>query len=180
MLTKHVETLGMIFKSFNSNDPDVILPLYNAYVRSTLEFGSLIWCPYRKKYSTMIESVQRRRTKRLANMKSLQYKDRLQRLNMYTLQTRRLRYELIFLYKIVNNLVNVKFDDFFQYSPSLRTRGNRFKILYKHCNHDYRLYFFTCDIVSYWNKLTDDEIEVKSVPIFKSVLKSFFCRNNIW
>lgn len=33
--------------------------LYNAYARSKLEYGALIWNPYKEKYAICIEKIQR-------------------------------------------------------------------------------------------------------------------------
>ncbi|XP_026332281.1 uncharacterized protein LOC113239467 [Hyposmocoma kahamanoa] len=55
------KTLGFIIRtSYEFNDVVVAKVLYNAYVRSTLEYAAIIWDPHEDKYSTMVERVQRK------------------------------------------------------------------------------------------------------------------------
>jgi len=49
----------------------------------------------------LIEQVQRRFTKRLRCLDGVAYTDRLQRLNLPSLELRRLHLDLVFCYKIV-------------------------------------------------------------------------------
>ena len=52
-----------------------------------------------------VESVQRRFTKRLYGMKCLLYSERLSRLGLETLELRRLKFDLVYLFKIMCGLV---------------------------------------------------------------------------
>ena len=52
-----------------------------------------------------MESVQRSFTKHIFGMKDLDYKTRLNRLGLYSLQRRRERYLIIYIWKILENLV---------------------------------------------------------------------------
>jgi len=92
----------------------------------------MIWSPYTVKDITAIESVQRYFTKRLhvPVFNKLCYRDRLQHLNIPSLELRRLHTDLIWCYKIVFNMVDLRFDEFFEWSPSGSTRGHKYK-LYK-------------------------------------------------
>jgi len=62
--------------------------------------------------------VQRRFTKRLRGINLLSYCDRLTKLELNTLELRRLRNDLVMYYKIVFGLIDVNFTDFFTFSPS--------------------------------------------------------------
>ena len=95
-----------------------------------LEYNSIVWSPQGKQDIECIEWVQRRYTKRLPGLKTYSYESRLQRLNLTTLELRRLHIDLIWCYKIVFGLVDVKFDDFFKHAPLNQTRGHMYK-LYK-------------------------------------------------
>ena len=50
----------------------------------------------------MIENVQRRATKQLPGLKNLTYSERLQKLKLPSLNFRRVRGDMIELYKILN------------------------------------------------------------------------------
>jgi len=56
------------------------------------------------------------------------YAARLSKLNVPSLELRRLHIDLIMCYKIVFSLVDVKFDDFFYLSTVATTRGHPFKL----------------------------------------------------
>ena len=55
-----------------------------------------------------VESVQRRFTKRLKGMAELQYSERLLILGAETLELRRLKADLMYIYKIVFGLLDVE------------------------------------------------------------------------
>jgi len=57
-----------------------------------------------------LERVQRRFTKRIPAVAHLSYCDRLKALSLESLEFRRLRYDLVMMYKIVHNLVNLERD----------------------------------------------------------------------
>ena len=60
-----------------------------------------VWSPYLIKHITALENVQRRATKLIPGYKELDYKERLQRLNLPTISSRRLRGDMIEIYKIL-------------------------------------------------------------------------------
>jgi len=63
------------------------------------------------------------------------------RLNVPSLELRRLHIDLIMYYKIVFRLVDVKFDDFFQLSTVATTRGHPFKLFEEHSSVNARKSF---------------------------------------
>ena len=94
------------------------IPLYKALVRSHLEYGNSVRCPYKIKYIDAMEQVQRRATKMLPNMDNLMYKERLQKLKLPTLVYRRLRGDMIEVYKILHGIYDMKV------SPCLTIRSS--------------------------------------------------------
>ena len=79
-------------------------------------------------YINKLESVQRSFTKRLSGMRNLSYTGRLEMLGLERLETRRLHADLTMCYKIVHNLVDIPFDEFFKYSEHNSTRGHPLKL----------------------------------------------------
>jgi len=84
------------------------------HVRPILEYGCIIWNPVFKLNSEQIESVQHQFIKRLKGLHSLPYACRLDRLGLDSLYCRRMKPDLIMCYKIINNLVCMDVDIFFQ------------------------------------------------------------------
>ena len=82
-------------------DEKTFVPLYKTMARSQLDYGCVIWNPYKEKYNEEIEKVQRRATKTLPKLNKLEYIDRLKKLKLPCLKYRRLRGDLIEAYKIL-------------------------------------------------------------------------------
>ena len=174
--------LGMISRSFSQRDIHASINLYKTYVRSKLEFGNILWQPYTQRNIKLVESVQRRMTKRLPGFGHLPYRERLYNLKIQSLQARRIRYHLIFLYKAVHGYVDLDIFKLFDVVTNSSTRGNHFRLYTSRCHHNYRNYFFTgpAGIAQYWNMLSDAEINVESVSKFKVVIERLFQRLDIW
>ncbi|CAF4940037.1 unnamed protein product [Pieris macdunnoughi] len=82
--------------------------LYNALVRSHVEFGSIIWNPLYAIHSQRVESIQRSFTRHLAFISRgfshrQPYHQRLKKFNMLSLNNRRALAGVTFLYKLLNN-----------------------------------------------------------------------------
>ena len=148
-------------------------------VRSHLEYAEAVWSPYRKELIDKLERVQMRATKLIPGLRNLPYSERLKRLKLPTLKYRRLRGDLIELYKISNykydNSVAMKIN-FVSYTS---TRGNSARIFLQHCKYDIRKNFFMNRAACLWNCLPEHVIESQSVNIFKSRLDLFWADQEV-
>jgi len=131
-----------IYRVFVCRNADLLVRAYLTYVRPLVEHDSVIWSPYTVKDTEHVESVQRRFTKRLPGFCTLPYADRLRRLNLPSLELRRLHTYLIYCYKIVFGLTDLPPSDYFQMAPLLNTRGHKFKLYKKRCSAIVRRKFF--------------------------------------
>jgi len=77
---------NLIHKCFCSRD--TLLKVYVTYVRSLLEYASIMWSPYTFKFTCPVESVQRhfRPTKHLPGCGRFIYSDRLTTLGLESLE----------------------------------------------------------------------------------------------
>ena len=112
-------------------------------------------------------------------MSELDYRSKFCKLGLLSLNARRLRYRLIFMFKMLNGLTVLDPHDFVKFSTLHTNQANASRLINPLSRHDYRKYFFTVDIVSYSNRMTFDERNVDSVPLFKSSIESFFRRCDI-
>ena len=87
--------LGFIKRNFSFKSKNIILPLYTSLVRPQLEYAVQFWSPHHEKDIAKLESVQRRATKMIPNLRSKPYEERLAQLNLFSLRKRRLRGKLI-------------------------------------------------------------------------------------
>ena len=126
--TKAYQRIAVIFRGFCTRNVTFLIRAYKTYIRPILEYCTQIWNPYLIGEIIEIEKVQKYYTKRLPGMKSLNYNDRLQRLKLESLELRRLKADLMMYYKIVHEIVDLKFDDFFKLSLN-NTRSNGYKLL---------------------------------------------------
>jgi len=93
------------------------------------------------------------------------YTERLQLLNLDSLEVRRLKFDLIMCYKIFG-IVRVNREEFFEFTLS-RTRGHPFK-LYKHFTScSVRSSFFSERVINCWNRLPVDIVDFSSLVKFK-------------
>jgi len=66
-----------------------MLNLYKTLVRPHVEYCVSAWSPYYKKDKEFLEKVQRIFTKMINGMKGKSYEERLQKLNLWSLEERR-------------------------------------------------------------------------------------------
>ncbi len=97
------QLVGWILRTFSTRDRITMLTLFKSLVLPRIEYGSQLWSPYLLCQINSVERVQRLYTKYIENMYDLSYEDRLKSLNLYSLQRRRDRYMIIYIWKIIEN-----------------------------------------------------------------------------
>ena len=83
--------IGIIRRSYKYLDTEMFIPLYKCLLRSHFDYAVTVWDPYILKLIDGIESVQRRATVLIPQIKNLCYPERLQKLGLPTLAYRRVR-----------------------------------------------------------------------------------------
>ena len=164
---------GMLCRFITNKSKDVMVPLYKALVRPILEYGNPVWCPNLRKHIDRIEDVQRRFTRKISGTKNLGYEQRLAKLKLPSLEYRRLRGDLIEVFKIMHELYDpCTTSSLFSISEQRATRGHNLKLTKKLTNTRKFQHFFTNRIINHWNKLDDETANASSVDIFKNRLDS--------
>jgi len=156
--------LGVINRSIVYKTAEIMLNLYKSLVRPHLEYCTVAWSPHYVKDKELLERVQRRFTRMIPELKALSYPERLNRLNLWTLEERR---DFIEVYKMVHGLSTIPFEDLFEVDNSRRTRRYSLKLLKKRCRLDIRLHFFSERVVNVWNSLDDQSVTASSLNSFK-------------
>jgi len=109
------------------------------YIRPLVEYNSTAWSPHFKHDINSIESVQRRFTKRLPGFGKYTYSKRLE---LLSLELRRLYFDLIWAYTIIFGYADMRFDDFFMLRSTKTTRGHPYKLFQSQCTSTIRSSFF--------------------------------------
>ena len=103
-MTKEARKMASwVLGAFSDRSTHTMITLFKTLVRSKLEYCCPLWNPAKIMDIQTIENVQKRFTRKIAGMSSLDYYDRLNKLNLLSLQRRRERYTLIHAWKILNN-----------------------------------------------------------------------------
>ena len=116
-VNKAYSMLGIIKRNFVNLSHFSFLCLYKTMVRSHLEYAVCVWCPCRKELVEIMERVQMRATKLLPGLKNLSYSERLKILKLPTLKYRRMRGDVIEMYKIVHGIYDENVSLKLEYVP---------------------------------------------------------------
>ena len=121
--SKANKMLGMLSKTFSHFDDELLNLLYFAFVRPHLEFAVSVWNPYMKMDIWRLEQVRHRATRLVPGLRRLPYEERLEVLGWTTLQDRRVRGDLIQLYKVCHGLDKVQWQRKMLVTPSINSAG---------------------------------------------------------
>ena len=96
-------------------------------------------------------------------------------MNLFSLKERRIRGELIQVFKLLNGFVNVDYPKLFSLNRN-QTRCHGFKLEAKRYNTALCGNFFSYKIVNAWNSLPVDVVTSTSVDMFKKRLDKILSR----
>ena len=97
---------------------------------------------------------------------------RLELLGLERLESRRIRADVLFAYKLLSGLTALHSNDFFILRESTCTRGHPYKLFTALLNWCQK-YFFSQRIVKIWNELPVDN-DFSSIESFKCALDDFY------
>ena len=83
-----------------------IKKLFCTFVRPHLEYAQIVWSLHLLKHIDLLESVKERATKLVDGLKDLEYYSRLKKIKMTTLDFRRLRGDVIKIFKHIRTYDN--------------------------------------------------------------------------
>ncbi len=165
---------SLILKTFENKSPNFLFKLFQVYVRPKLEYASPVWSPWLQNDINLVEKIQRKFTKSIPSLSELSYDERLDRLSAHSLKTRRQILDLIFLYKILNNLTELDPNELFVQDTEGITRGHSCKLHVKRVNREPYKNFFVNRVVPLWNQLPEAIVASSSLSIFRSKIRAYF------
>ena len=161
-------------RSFSYLDPMSFKKLFCAFGLPHLEYGQSVWAPHLQKNINAIEKVQIRATKLVDGLKNLEYEERLRRCDLTTLRFRRMRGDMIEMWKHFNVYDrDILSPSFTPNERPVRNGNHKFQLYQRRSGDGERgvqtnsYYFRTTEI---WNGLPTFVVESKTIDSFKNNL----------
>ena len=175
--TRANQVLGQLARAVGYRDKDTFLKLYCVYVRPHLEYAIQSWSPWLVQDKDVLEKVQKRALKMVSNLKGRTYEERLLETNMTTLEARRVRGDLIQMYRIMSGKDDVRPSIWFHTMADFRGTGvgtrqarGLYNVHPQESQGQVRKNFFSQRVVAPWNALPDQVKQATSVNMFKNSL----------
>ena len=163
--------LAIARKTFDHMDAEIFTNIFKGLVRPHLEYAAPIWSPHFKKHIDLIENVQIRGTKMVPGLpkKVKDYPKRLRALKLPTLAYRRLRGDMIQVYKLTSGGYDDSLPELLIKSET-GLRGHDKKLFKDRPMKDIRKYSFTQRVADLWNKLPQRVVGAVDVENFEREL----------
>ena len=164
--------VGLMRRSFTFLDSKSFSRMYTAFVRPHLEYAQSVWAPHLAKHIDTLEKVQIRATRLVDELGKLEYPERLKRLNLPTLLYRRMRGDMIEIFKHFHTYDKDIISPSFQ--PKLRpSRKHRFQLHHripKDGKRGLETNGFYNRCVDVWNDLPREVANAENINTFKNRL----------
>ena len=154
--------------AFTHIDPSMVRKIITTFIRPKLEYASVAWNPWLQKDIKKIERIQKAATRWVPELRELSYDERLQALNLTTLDARRKRRALITLYKCTTQMIHIDKENFTE-EGNRETRGHSKKLKEKEGKKNVKKYSFPTRYIRSWNNLSEHIVSAKNIHHFKKM-----------
>ena len=166
--------LTQLSRSFYYRDKHVFTQLYKQYVRPHLEFSVPAWSPWTESDKETLEKVQKRFINMISGLTGKTYTEKLKEVGLWSLEDRRIRYDMVETYKILHGVTKVNKTTWFtpinQQSQHLtRLSSDHLNLSAPAAKLEIRRNFYSCRIIKQWNAPT--------VGSFKSQFDKHYYKN---
>ena len=81
-------TMADLMRTFNIRERELMIKLYNSYIKSKSEYCGVIWFPSTADQSrlNMIEKIQQTFTKKIEGLENMDYHQRLKECSLYSME----------------------------------------------------------------------------------------------
>ena len=150
-----------------------MISLFVSHIRPLIDYCSCVWNVGYLADVRCLESLQRRWTREVAVVGSLEYVSRLRDLGLYSVSGHLLRADLIEIWKILHCGRDSELAELFEVSVTSRIRGHSLKLIIPACRSEIFRRGFGVRRVLLWNSLPAAVVELDSVAGFKIGLDRF-------
>ena len=105
IVKKDRDKMEWVLRVFQSRKRSLMLTLLKSLLIPQLEYCCQLWNQWKAKDIQAIEAIQRIFTYKITEIQHLNYWERLHELKLYSLQRRRERYIIIYIWKITHHMV---------------------------------------------------------------------------
>ena len=168
VVNKASKVSGAIRRVFRFSSQKLLWPAFLTYVLPILTYCSPAWNTNVAGNIKLIESVQRRFTKRISELKHLPYSARLHQLGDLTVQNRLLFNDMVCMHRCVHGQL-----DGSQLGITTvisNTRNNGIAVLQRRARSKTNAALFSVRAPSAWNKMPHHVTNIRSLPAFKKAL----------
>lgn len=164
--------LGMLRRLFGRFTEETIPLIVNTYIRPTMEYAVQAWAPWMVKDIELLQRIYHRVTRMVKGYEHLSYAERLQGLNLFDFPYRRLRGDLILLYKIMSDDQH-PLQELFIRQELRASRTHDVPLVVPHSRLNCRRYFFAVRVCFVWNSLPHHIVHSPNLNSFKTNLDAF-------
>ncbi len=166
--------------------PSDICCVYLTYLDANADVNNMEWCLWRraifgallcKGYSKT--SCPARGYKDDTSFRNKPYEERLARLNLFSLDERRLRGKIIECFKVLKRFTNMDASKMFSIDNTPRTRSNGVKLRCKQVQVASTKFLFTNEVVKEWFKPPPSVVQCDTINSFKNKLDHHLLNQDI-
>lgn len=161
------------FRTYKTRDLNILVTAYKTYFRCKLEYCTELWNPQDVFSVNLIENVQRYFTRRVCQRigRTLSYPQRLELLNLQTLEYRRFLNDITYIHKFIHSKTILDYQGLFTIIPTRSRNSNEFRIVPSFDNNG-QISTFISRAFSTWNALPSDVVHIRDHTSFKQHLSS--------
>ncbi len=146
-------------------DEEIVRKTITLFIRPMLEYAAGVWSPHLKKHIKKIEKVQRAAARWVPSLRNLSYEERVDMLQLPTLEEIRKRGDTIMSHKCVEGKEKIDSNEYI-IPTQLTSRGHSKKLFKKRLKKDVRKFSFPHRAIDQWNVLPE-VVCAKNIHKFK-------------
>ena len=171
------KVIAMVRRTFRNLDIADFRLTYKTYIRPHMEFCIQAWSPHFVKDIDVLERVQKAATNLVPMLRKYNYATRLRKIGITSLEERRLRGDMIEVYKLLTGKEQIDHRQFFNSADTpYGLRGHEKKLAKDRSRLDSRKFFFSQRVVNRWNNLPAKVVNSESVNSFKNAYDHYYCK----